>query len=225
MVRKKAMVKTEKAEIEILTAEEVKKIDKAVDFINAQANSTAKSLIEIGQYLLKEFFEGDIKKAEDRGARKGISLRKIAEHPEITLSYKTLANAIHLSHQENLFSDSKYKPLSATHKLLLFAVSDNKKKMSFADKVVSDNLSVNKLREKLIDAKYILPRGRGALTEHSEIDDPFESFIKPIERLVKLDVAVDKLDVKLLSEDHIQALNDLKKSIETLLAKVDKSKN
>jgi len=224
MAKSKALAKKEKVEVEILTAEEIQKIDKAVDYINAQANSTAKSLIEIGQYLLKEFFEGDIKKAEDRGSRKGISLRKIAEHPEITLSYRTLANAMHLSHQEYLFSDAKYKALSETHKMLLFSVSDNKKKLSFADKVVSEKLSVNKLREKLIDAKYILPRGRGALSDHSEIDDPFESFIKPIERLVKLDVAVDKLDVKFLTEDHIQALNNLKKSIETLLAKVDKPK-
>lgn len=225
MAKEKAVVKKEKQDVEMLTPAEQKKVDEAVQFINSKGDATARSLIEIGQYLLKTFFDGDIKKVEDRGPRKGISLRKIADHSEIMFSYKSLHNATHLAHQEHIFTDPKYKNLTATHKLLLFAVKDDKKKKSYADIVLKENLSVNKLRDRLIESKFILPRGRGTLTEHSEIDDdPFESFIKPIEKLMKLNVEVDNFDVKQLSEDHILALNNLKKRIDALLDKIEKTK-
>ena len=224
MARKKAVVKKEIQEVEILTAEDIKKIEEAVIVINEKANSTAKSLIEIGQYLLKEFFDNDIKKAEDRAPRKGISLRKIADHKDITLSFMSLSNAIRLAGQESLFTHEKYKELTETHKLLLFSLSDDKAKKSYADKVVKDKLSVRALRDTLVEKGFILPRGRTAISSEKRLTagkDPLITFFTPLEKLADFDV--DLFQEEDITQERIAVLESIKDRIEKLLAKVSKA--
>lgn len=227
MAKSKAIVKMdEETKVEILTAEEVKKIDEAVEFINKQANSTAKSLLAIGLYLLKEFFDGDVKKAEDRAPRKGISLRKIAEHEDIFHSFMTLSNAVRLAAQESLFSDTKYNSLTESHKLLLFRLPDDKTKKSYAEKVINEDLSYRGLQDKLIKAGYIVPRGRKELTEGVKKalkKDPFAKFFTPIEKLVGFDWDFDSVEEFDFTEERLTALRSLKERIEKLLEKADTS--
>jgi hypothetical protein len=228
MPKSKAVVKKEvkEQEIEILTAEEVKKLDKAVEFINKQANNTAKSLLETGKYLLNEFFDGDVKKAEDRAPRKGISLRKIAEHKDITQSYMTLSNAIKLAAQESMFADPKFKTLSESHKLLLFRLPDDKTKKTYASKVVSDNLSVRGLQDILVNKGLIEQRGRPALEEGKKKPkssrNPFDSFFNPLEKLAEFSLDIDSIEPDYLTQDKIDVLTELRSKIDRLLEKVKK---
>ena len=114
---------------------------------------------DIGQYLLTTFFDNDVKKVEDRAPRKGVSLRKIADHEDMMLTYMSLSNAVRLAAQEPLFIDPKYKDLTETHKILLFKLPDDKTKTEFAEKVVLNNLSVRKLRNLLAEKSYIRLQG------------------------------------------------------------------
>jgi hypothetical protein len=221
------IVKTKKQEIEILTAEEIKQLDEAVTFINTKANESAKSLVEIGDYLLKTFFENDIKKAEDRAPRKGISLRKIAAHKDIMLSYRSLANAMRLADQNHLFSGAKFRNLTESHRLLLLNVTEESQKMAFAEKSMKEKLSYRGLRDVLIKENYITPRGRGALPSGDsdlEPDDVFTAFFKPIDRLIKMNFAIDHIELDRLSDSQIQAMTQLKDRLEEILAKVGKTK-
>ena len=223
----KTLQATISPDVEILTAAEIQQIDAAVTFINSKANESAKSLVDIGAYLLETFFDNDIKKAEDRAPRKGISLRKLADHRDIMLSYRSLANAMRLADQNHLFMDAKYHVLTESHRLLLLQVDTEKSKMKFADQTVKDKLSVRGLRDMLIQEGCITPRGRGALPAGKTDKDPadaFSAFIKPISKLVKLDLPVDKIAVDGLSGDQIQAIEKLKDRLEAILAKVGKAK-
>jgi hypothetical protein len=224
MTKKKIVVKKEKQEIEILTAAEVKKIDKAVNFINKQANAPAKSLLEIGKYLLKEFFDDDIKKVEDRAPRKGISLRKIAEHEDITMTFMSLSNAVRLAAQESLFTDDKHKTLTETHKLLLFSLPDDKTKKSYAAIVVKENLSIRAFRDLLTSKGLIAARGRAGISGGKIATDPFDRFFSPIERLLSFDIDPDAVDSKALTLERVNALTELRNRIDKLLAKVPKKK-
>ena len=87
-------------EFEALTKGEEKILDDAVKFINGRLNKAARSLIEIGQFLLDKFFEGDPDKARNRAPRKGVSLRKLAERDDLDMSYASLSNAVNLAVQE-----------------------------------------------------------------------------------------------------------------------------
>ncbi len=220
MKEKKQIVKKE-ADVEVLTAAEVKKIEEAVMYINDRANAQVRSLVEIGRYLLKNFFEDDPKKAEERGPRKGISLRKISEHTDIVLTFKTLSNAVRLAGQDNLFRDVKYQALSETHRLGLLSVADPKKKLRYADKVVAGNLSVRALRDELEKAGYIEPRGRPVLGEGKppKTQDPYETFFRPLEKLLRVDVSIQDLDVAKLSEEQLDAIESLRKRLDELLKK------
>ncbi len=223
--KSKAVVKkVQEAEVEILTAEEVKLLDEAVAFINQQANAPAKSLIEIGKYLLDKFFENDPKKVDDRAPRKGISLRKLAEHEDISMNHQTLSNAVKLAAQEHLFEAPKYQSLTESHKLLLFRLGKkDKEKIKFADKVVKDNLSVRKLNDVLVGAKLLAARGRPELGSGSA-PDLFASFIHPIEKLANFDFSFDIDTANQLTDEQFDALKALKDRLEKIIELRKKAK-
>ncbi len=224
--KSKAVVKKveESKEVEILSAEEVQKIDEAVQFINQQANAPAKSLLDIGKYLLETFFDNDPKKVDDRAPRKGISLRKISDHPDIALNHQALSNAVKLAVQEETFRADKYSALTESHKLVLFRLRDKKEKLKFADKVIKENMSVRKLHEVLETAKLIPARGRPELSAVGA-PDLFSSFIHPLEKLAHLDFSFDSDDVEKLTEEQFDALTSLKDKLEKLIELRSQIKN
>lgn len=206
---------------QVLTKEQSRALNDAVKFINRKSNEGARSLIEIGEYLLRNFFEGDPRKVEDRAPRKGISLRKLAEHEDICMSFMTLSNAVKLAVQESLFEDEKYKALTESHKIALFQIRDDDAKLSFADRVVDEKLSVRDLRELLIDAQYVATRGRPVVAGESSDDsaDPYSAYFRPIDKLLKLDFSVDKIELNQLSDDRIEAMVKLKGQLDKIIQK------
>lgn len=224
MSPKNAVVKKDKAEAEVLTAQEVKKIDDAVKFINKQANAPAKSLLDIGKYLLENFFDDDPQNVNNRAPRKGFSLRRLSEHPDIAMNHQTLSNAVKLAVQEDLFKSDKYKALTESHKLLLFKLGDDDKaKLKFADKVLKENLSVRKLHNVLVGANLIAQRGRPELSDGSP-PDLFSSFMNPIERLANFDITIDPGTAEKLTNKQLEALTALKEKIEKLIELRSKAK-
>ncbi len=215
--KKKDAVQKKDRKIGIQTAEGKKRINAAVKFINNKANAPAKSLLDIGKYLLEHFFDNDPKKVDSRAPRKGVSLRQLANHPDIALNHQALSNAVKLAIQEDLFKSDKYKSLTESHKLILFKLGDDKKiKLKFADKAVKENLSVRKLHNVLVEARLLAPRGRPELSQGSP-SDMFLSFMNPIERLASFDVPLDPETAEKLTDDQFNALTALKEKIEKLI--------
>lgn len=199
--RERALTPVKKAAENPLSPRERQEIDDAVAFINERQDRTAISLIEIGEYLLLHFFEDDLEKVHDRAPRKGVSLRKLAEHPDVLMTYSQLSRAIALAVQEKqLDTVATLKHLTASHKLLLAGIDghadlseseivDLKKK--YAAQVEKEGLSVRSLHDLLIKDGYSKPRGLAAVGDESErklLRSGFQSFVNPFKEIIELDL-------------------------------------
>ena len=91
----------------------------SVEFINEKANETLyKGSIEIGEYLLKHFFNDDIALASSRNPRKPKSYKALCEHKELAVPYSTLTIMVRVAAQERFFKTHQIQTdqLSYTHK-------------------------------------------------------------------------------------------------------------
>ena len=175
-----------------LTTQEIKALDDAVKFVNKRVDTFSSSLIEVGEYLLKNFFDGDIEKAHDRAPRKGISLRKLADHPDINMTYVALSRAVNLAVQENLLgSVSTLKQLTPSHRLLLLKVDDLKEKKKYISIIEKNGLSVRRFDELLIQDGYSKPRGLAAIESEKQrklLRSGFQQFINPFESILSMNL-------------------------------------
>ncbi len=195
--KKKASVKKSQEVVarkeEGFSPQEIKALDNAVEFINKRVDNFSSSMIEVGEYLLKHFFDGDIEKAHDRAPRKGISLRKLAEHPDINMSFVGLSRAVNLAVQEKeLGSVSTLKHLTPSHKLLLLKVDDLKEKQKYVSRIEKDGLSVRRFDDLLIQDGYSKPRGMAAIDSPKErklLRSGFRQYMNPFEAILEMDLS------------------------------------
>ena len=184
-----------------LTTQERKALDEAVSFVNTRLDKSAASLIEIGEYLLSRFFAGDPEKVHDRAPRKGVSLRKLAEHPDILMSFPQLSRAVALAVQETqLSSVSTSKHLTASHKILLAAIENNTDlsekdllalKKRYIALIERDELSVREFHDLLIKDRYARPRGLAAVEDEAErklLRSGFQSIVNPFREILELNL-------------------------------------
>ena len=80
---------------------EDQRIDRAVGWINRKvAHTLHVGLIQIGYYLLDNFFQGSIETALSKSPKKGNSFRKLCRRPDLVVSSTHLVNAVKLVAQE-----------------------------------------------------------------------------------------------------------------------------
>ncbi|MCC6158532.1 MAG: hypothetical protein IT350_10815 [Deltaproteobacteria bacterium] len=186
---------------EALSPRDLAALDEAAAFVNNRIDRSAEALIEIGQYLLKRFFDDTVEKVGDRAPRKGVSLRKLAEHPDILMSYPQLSRSVGLAVQElQLASVSTLKQLTASHKLMLLGIDDRaglgeKELMALKKRYVSmvekDGLSVRALRDVLENDGYVKRRGLAAIEDAGErrlLRSGIHKMLDPFESIAGLDI-------------------------------------
>ncbi len=211
-----------------LTLHEQKAIDSAVDFINKQIDTASSSLIEVGEYLLKNFFEGDLQKVQNRAPRKGISLRKLAEHPDINMSFQGLSNAVNLAVQEKeLGSVQAIGQLTPTHKIHLLKVPDLKEKKKYVSRIGKDKLTVRQFEAILVSDGYSKPRGMAAIESEKErklLRSGFQKYLSPFEAIMEMNLSslfgMPKTNVKSTYEAAKKARKQLDKIIVDLEGKL-----
>ncbi len=185
----------------MIPPKEAKAIGDAVAFINGRMDSVSGSIIEIGQYLIKNFFGDDPARARDRGSRRGRSLRKLAEHPDISLSYSALCRAVAVAVQERLLASVvTLHHTTASHRILLLNIDDAKRlngrkvlelKRRYIAQIEKERLSVRQFRDLLEQDGYVKQRGLGSIESEAErklLRSGFHKFIDPFESIVGLDL-------------------------------------
>lgn len=179
-----------KKPVEILTKQEAKMLDGAVEFINERMYSISENMIEIGAFLLENFFDGDIKKVKDHAPKKGISLRKLADHPDIDISYSGLSRAISLAVQEKrLGAVATPQQLTPSHKVLLLNVDNVDEKKKLAKEVKQKKLSVRQFKEVLKKEGHTKPRGRTAgktKAAPKQVPSSLQFYLDPFEAIIKI---------------------------------------
>ena len=126
-------------------------IDKSIIFINEKANETLyKGSIEIGEYLLKNFYNDSIEQASSRNPNKQKSYRMLCQSSELVVPAGTLSIMVRVAAQERWFEKDgiETKGLSYTHKAELIKLKDdNPVKKDLIRKCIEESLSSRALSE------------------------------------------------------------------------------
>jgi len=128
-------------------------IGRAVAFINARVAETidtgARGLLEIGQYVFKHFFHGELDEVRVRGRMKEASFRALSHHPDLQISSTGLYNAVHLAVQEHQLQAAcvpTSEHILVSHKIELLRVPTMEDKKRLLAEVAKTRLSVRGLR-------------------------------------------------------------------------------
>jgi hypothetical protein len=155
--RKQALAKIVDVEGEAVelpaSAEKVDKdlVERAVnDLRELVAKTVARGQDEIGQYLLREFFEDDPEVYLASGHAKHASLRKLmdrCESMELPVSRTVLLNGLRLAAvAKQLPRSSMFAQLPPSHRVELLRVKAPERREKLATRAMESRLSVQKLR-------------------------------------------------------------------------------
>lgn len=126
------------------------RIERAVAFVNERALAIGAEMVAIGEYLLREFFDGDERAVLSRDPAKMNSFRDLAEREDCLLSYSTLWRAVHLAIQERkLGTVAALKQLTPSHKIELLPVESPREKRELVEKAVEEDWSARELRAEM----------------------------------------------------------------------------
>lgn len=151
---------------DVETPTDRKLIEDSVQFINDKANETLyKGSLEIGNYVLKHFFNNDISMALSKNPRKPQSFKALCRHKDLTVPYSTLTVMVRVAAQENFLKGQGIDTdcLGYTHKSMLIKLENNDEKVKLAQTCMEKKLStrqfqdvINKTKKKMIaqDKKF-----------------------------------------------------------------------
>ena len=195
------------------------KINEAVFKINEIFEKTIqKGMLEIGQYILKTFFDDNIELVTSQNPNKEVSFKKLTERTDLEVSQTGLLQAVKVAAQEKkLLAEENYKKLNYSQKVALLPLKEDDKKKDFIQKIEDEQLSVRQLKEKVRQLKI-------KSTKKPQLNYKIESqrFSNSVKKLVELSSVLISLNKKgkpdekqFLKKDielMIKKLTDLKKS-------------
>ena len=148
--------KNQGAETNALVAVDPALIDKSVEFINnAIAKTIFKGSLEIGNYLLKNFFNDDIELASSKNPHKRISFQELCRRDDLGVHPSTLSRMVRVASQERYLIDGKanVEDLTYSHKLELIKLPNDKKKLKLVEKCHKLKMSCRKLSENIFKTR------------------------------------------------------------------------
>ena len=129
-----------------------KLIDEAVAFINETAiKSVYQGSIEIGEYILKKFFDNDIKLASSRNPKKQTSFNALCARDDLSLDPTSLSGMVRVASQERFLSEKNVDTasLTYTHKKSLIKLENGNEKIKLIKSCIKGNWSTRFLDEKI----------------------------------------------------------------------------
>lgn len=218
MSEEEQQLMTQEQQIEI-SDEDQKLVDDAVKFINEKANETVyKGSIEIGEYILKEFFDNDIEKAQSKNPTKKVSFNKLCEREDLVVHPNTLAKMVKVVCQEKFFLDEKLDTttMSYTHKASLVKMPMDMRKITMAKQCIEECWPTRKLDEEIQKALDSLKN-----PQNNSLIRTTQKCIKKIENVIEI---VDSSDFsykhKELSNMDENKRDKLLQEIKTLQDKI-----
>ena len=134
-------------------------IEASVKFINDKiAETVLKGSIEIGEYVLKSFFNDDLELASSQDPFKSASYNALCSHPDLTVSRTTLARMVRVAAQERFFiaNNIDVDKLSYTHRIELIKLENDDKKLELVQTCIESSLSSRKLISLINEARRAL---------------------------------------------------------------------
>ncbi|OGR22327.1 MAG: hypothetical protein A2277_20645 [Desulfobacterales bacterium RIFOXYA12_FULL_46_15] len=192
-----------------------KLIDEAVAFINETANKTIyKGSIEIGEYILENFFSGDLKLASSKNPKKLLSFNKLCEREDLTVHPNRLGLMVRVASQERFLAGKKVntEELSYTHKAALVKLDNTDKKITAIEKCIKEKWSTRDLDDEI---KRLI-QGLPASTNLSLIQT-IKRYITKVDDVLKA-VEDSSLDI---GDDELSKMSDKRrKGLENYLTEL-----
>jgi arsenate reductase-like glutaredoxin family protein len=132
-------------------AQNVDPIQEAVEFIRQRIQDRDRGNLEIGTYLLENFFENDITKAFSKDPKKINSYRRLCEREDLGIDISTLSRMLRVAAQEKYLRDQGIDPsaLSFTHKAELVKLRNDEAKLSFVREILPSPPSSRQLAQRV----------------------------------------------------------------------------
>lgn len=172
---------------------------------------------EIGDYLIEEFFDGDIKKVSSQNPNKSFSFRKLCNQPGLPFSESALRRFIQVAVNFRILPEGKARKLLPSHHVVLYQVADPKERMQVGIEAADNQVSVRKLR-KMVQGKGRRQPGGGRKPD-SEFVKGWRQLVSLLESLSDEADKYDCIDLCKL-EDTITDCAKIKKMMTQIIDKV-----
>ena len=186
-------------------------VDKAYDTLTQIFSKHFEgAMLEAGQFIIKEFYNGDLKLARRKKATKDKSLNKLIERLQNQAanapSKSWIYNAV------NLVVDCKdfggfhtYGKLLLSHKVLLFSIDDRKIKEQLIKKTVAKKFTVDQLKQQIAQLKdKRRPKGKRPKSLPRVIKKPELLFSDDFSSAIEAK-SLTKLRLPTLKKIHVEA--------------------
>jgi hypothetical protein len=201
---------------DVTPVDEDKKIDAAVKFINETANKMVyKGSIEIGEYILKHFFDNDMSLASSKSPIKKESYRKLCQREDLVVSPMLLLQMVRVASQEKFLEAKTVETagLSYTHKASLTRLENDEKKIRLINSCIKNDWSTRQL-DKKIDAKL---KQLVSNTELSLIRKT-SSYLKAIDKFPELEASLSEKGTSMIANLKPKQRESLEKKLNALKA-------
>jgi len=175
-----ALIVADYSQLPIDSPDRKDNVGAAVQFINEKLNEYVyKGSVEIGDYVLKHFFDNSIELATSRKPNKPDSYNKLCESGALAIDAKKLSVMVRVAAQEKFFSENNIDTtgLSYTHKACLVKIFNENTKKILVENCIAKKWTTRQLDEEI--AKILRPGNEKNIAELTE------SCVNQIERISK----------------------------------------
>ena len=196
-------------------------IDKAVQEINELiGNRYYETAIEVGNYVLKNFFKNDIKEVRSKNPNKLLSFNKLCARPDLQVHPKHLNQMVQVAAQERLLikklGADKVNKLGYSLKVELLKIHSNKIKIQTAKKWIANPKTIDEAKKDIA----LLRESNPAASDLIPINSLFVDQLKTISEWTENDELVGKLEGL-----SINKIKKIKEQIEAFIDKYEPVKN
>ena len=192
-------------------------IDEAVQEINdLVGNKLYETAIEVGNYVLKIFFNDDIKEVRSKNPNKLLSFKKLCDRSDLKVHPKHLNQMVQVAAQEKILIAAKANDLSYSLKVELLKIHDDKLKIKTAKKWTAKPLTIAEAK------KYVasLEESNPAASDLVPINTLFIDQLKTISEWTENDELVGKLEGL-----SINKIKKIKEQVDAFLEKYEPVKH
>ena len=191
-------------------------IEQSVRYINDKANETLyRGSLEIGNYILKHFFNDDIRLASSKNPRKPNSYKALCRHENLAVPYSTLTVMVRVAAQEKFFKTHHIdtSKLGYTHKANLIRLRNGEKKLSLAKRCIDEGLSTRKL------TKLVKSSRNHALNQKKmeQEETAFKNILKIEQLLSRSEKSELITDINKIRSMHASTRQELRRKANELL--------
>jgi len=193
-------------------------IDEAVTKINdLVGNKLYETAIAVGDYVLKTFFNDDIKKVQSKNPNKLLSFNKLCDRSDLKVHPKHLNQMVHVAAQEKILIAAKTSELSYSLKVELLKIHDDKLKIKTAKKWTTRPVTIAEAKKYVAS---LLEESNSSVSALIPINTLFIDQLKTISEWTENDELVGKLEGL-----SINKIKKIKEQVDAFLEKYEPVKN